>query len=88
MARAHSSTVIAVKGRSMPCRFSRRSSSTVSGAARPRACSSSTREKIYRGAPSMATTPSFMTMTRSASSASDIWWVMCTTVIPRSRFSR
>ena len=29
--RAHSSTVIAVQGRSMPCRFSRRSSSTVSG---------------------------------------------------------
>ena len=29
-----------------------------------------------------------MTMTRSASSASDMWWVMSTTVIPRSRFRR
>ena len=36
----------------------------------------------------MATCPSFMTMTRSALSASAMWWVMSTTVMPLSRFSR
>ena len=36
----------------------------------------------------MAASPSFITMTRSASSASAMWWVMSTTVMPRSRFSR
>ena len=78
---------MAVSGRSQPAPRSSYKSSTVSGTVRPMDLSFSTCANTSRGAPSMATRPSFITITRSACSASFMWWVMSTTVMPFSRFS-
>ena len=59
----------------------------MSGTVRPMVRSGSTWVKTSLGVPSSAIRPSSMTMTRSASSASFMWWVMSTTVMPFSRFS-
>ena len=60
---------------------------TISGTSSPRARSSSPREKMAWGTSSMTIWPPFMTTTRSAMTASSMYWVIMITVMPFFRFS-
>ncbi len=67
-------------------RFSRAHAMRVaSGGSRPSGVRMSARPSTLRGVPSSAMAPSCMTITRSASAASSMKWVMAMTVMPSAR---